>query len=278
MLLSVCLLSQSAKATYAGSETSTYVFVPDQSTVVQTGGIAYVHWTYSIKGQFELTVDPNAGTASFAHVDANATDDSPFKRTLDLNHVFNMTSLLGTVVDDTTIKFTGKAADGSDVLITVTLQDNLAHLIGQTTSPPNSADFFIFNLDAVVQRKYTGGSDTPQNPYQIATANDLVDLGNNPADWNDCFVLTADIELSRYYTGGGAGFRIGTETTPFRGTFDGSGHIISGFTYITTEPNLVGLFGYVDDGQIYNLRLANVVLKGVGNIGGLVVCQNCTCG
>jgi len=171
MLLAVCLLTQSAKAEHAGSETSpprwasTYVFLPDQSKVVQTGGIAGIHWTYSIEGQFELTVDPNAGAASFAHVDANATDDSPFKRTLDLNHVFNMTSLVGTVVDDTTLNFTGKAPDGSDVGITVTLADDVAHLTGQTTPPPNSADFFIFSLDAVAQRKYGGGSGTADDPY-----------------------------------------------------------------------------------------------------------------
>ena len=52
---------------------NTYVFLPGQSTMVQTGGIAGVHWTYSVEGLFQLTVDPNEGTASFVHVDANAT-------------------------------------------------------------------------------------------------------------------------------------------------------------------------------------------------------------
>ncbi len=140
--------------TTASAETKTYVFLPGQSTVVQTGGFAGVHWTYSVEGQFQLTVDPDAGTASFAHVDANATDDSPLQRSLDLNEVFNMTSLLGTVLNDTTISFTGKAADGSDVLITVTIEDDLAYLLGQTTPPPNTADFFLFSLDAAAQRKY----------------------------------------------------------------------------------------------------------------------------
>jgi hypothetical protein len=37
--------------------------------------------------------------------------------------------------------------------------------VGQTTPPPNSADFFIFNLDAVAQlRKYGGGSGTADDP------------------------------------------------------------------------------------------------------------------
>jgi rhodanese-related sulfurtransferase len=132
--------------TTASAQTNTYVFLPGQSTVVQTGGIAGVHWTFSVEGLFQLTVDPNAGTASFAHVDANATDDSQLRRTLDPNEVFNMTSHVGEFLDDTTISFMGKAADGSDVLITVTIENNLAYLAGQTTPPPNTADFFLFTL------------------------------------------------------------------------------------------------------------------------------------
>jgi hypothetical protein len=34
------------------TQTSRYVFQSDQSTLVQTGGIAGVHWTYSVSGQF----------------------------------------------------------------------------------------------------------------------------------------------------------------------------------------------------------------------------------
>jgi rhodanese-related sulfurtransferase len=132
----------SGSETIDSAGTNTYVFLPDQSTVVQTGGIAGVHWTYSVEGLFQLTVDPNAGTASFAHVDANATDDSPLRRTLDPNEVFGMTTLVGAFLDDTTISFTGKADDGSDVLITVTTEDNLTYLVGETIPPPNTADFF----------------------------------------------------------------------------------------------------------------------------------------
>ncbi len=241
-LLLVYVFGQPAEAKYPDSQTSTYVFVPDQSKVVQTGGIAGVPRPYSIKGEFQLTVDPNAGSASFANVDANATDDSPFKRTLDLNHVFNMTSLVGTVEPSGSIKFTGKASDGSDVLITVTLQDNLAHLIGQTTPPPNSADFFIFSLDAVAQlRKYGGGSGTPEDPYQIATAEDLVSLGETPEDYDKHFILTDDIDLDPNLPGCKvfdeaviAPDTSDTEEwfqgTAFTGVFDGNRHIISNLT------------------------------------------------
>jgi hypothetical protein len=248
LLITVCLVGIPTYAKYgrsaisASAETSTYVFVPDQSKLVQTGGIAGVHWTYSIKGEFQLTVDPNAGTASFAHVDASATS---FRDTLDPNKVFNMASLVGTVEPGGSIKFTGKAPDDSDVGIRVTLQDGLAHLVGQTTPPPNSADFFIFSLDAVAQfRKYGGGSGTADDPYKIATAADLIALGEDPNDYGKHFILTADIDLDpnlpppshkvfdKAVIAPGTSYRdksggSGITGTPFTGVFSGEDHKIS---------------------------------------------------
>nr|MBP7052946.1 hypothetical protein [Phycisphaerae bacterium] len=179
--------------------TSEYVFITEQSGVIQTGGFAGVHWTYVLDGRFQLAIDADAGVASFASVDANATGDS---RTLDLNDVFNMTGLTGTVVSDTSIRFAGKADDGSSVLLTLTLKDNLAYLSGGTTPPAGSADFFVFSLDAVAQRKYAGGVGEPNDPYQIATAADLIALGETPADYDKHFVLTADIDLDPNLPGG----------------------------------------------------------------------------
>jgi hypothetical protein len=261
LLPTTCLFGRSA-------ETGTYVFVADQSKVVQTGGIAHVQWTYSVEGQFQLAIDANAGTASFVRVDANATDDSPFKRTLDPNHVFNMTSLVGTVVDSTNLSFSGKASDGSDILITVSLADNVAHLIGQTTPPPNSADFFIFSLDAVAQRKYGGGSGTADDPYQIATAADLIALGHSPEDYDKHFILTADIDLDPNLPGGKVFDEavVAPDTDPtswdfqrtsFTGVFDGNGHKMWNFTYDSNDTYNIGFFGYIDHGnaQVKNLSL-----------------------
>jgi hypothetical protein len=272
VLLGVCLLSQSAEATYGSGKTSTYVFVAEQSQVVQTGGIAGVPRTYSIQGQFELTVDPNVGSASFAHVDANATKDSS---TLDLNHVFNMMSLVGTVEPTGSIKFTGNASDGSDVGITVTVQDDLAHLVGQTTPPPNSADFFIFNLDAVAQRKYGGGSGTAEDPYQIATAEDLIALGETPEDYDKHFILVDDIDLGGHVFDKAVitpatAMKFGYRRTPFDGLLDGNGHMIS---HLTVEgDSYLGLIGELASGaDVKNLSLVDVSITGSGfAVGGLV--------
>lgn len=166
ILVAVCLISIPTQvsegepaATADHQQSSRYIFLSEQSTVVQTGGIAGVHRIYVIEGQFLLAVDPNAGTALFTQVDANATDDSPYRRTLDVNEVFNMTELAGTIVDDGSIKFKGIADNASDVLITMTFKDGCVHLTGETTPPAGSADFFIFSMDAIAQRKYGGDRD-----------------------------------------------------------------------------------------------------------------------
>lgn len=135
------------------SGTTQYTFLPDLSTVLQTGGIAGVHWPYRMEGQFSLTIDFNEVTASFSDVNAVATNDGPPPRTLDPNEVFNMTALAGAVGENRTIAFTGKAANGSDVALTLTFVGDLVHLVGQTTPPAGTADFFLFSLDAWARNK-----------------------------------------------------------------------------------------------------------------------------
>jgi hypothetical protein len=282
VLLITCFFSRAGEAQYGGgsgttasAETNTYVFLLSQSTVVQTGGIAGVHWTYSVEGLFQLTVDPDAGTASFAHVDANATDDSPLRRTLDPNEVFNMTSLLGTFLDDTTISFTGKAADGSDVLITLTIEDDLAYLVGQTIPPPNTADFFLFSLDAVAQRKYGGGTGEPNDPYLIYTAEQMNAIEAEPNDWDKHFKLMADIDLSGF-TGTDFNiigyFRGAFWPEAFTGVFDGNGKKIYNFSYTSTDRDIIGLFRYVDgeNAQIKDLGLIDPNVAGTEDVGSLV--------
>ena len=245
-LFAVCMVSLPAQAAVA---VRTYVCVSDQSTVVQTGGIAGVHRTYVIEGQFQLSVDPNAGIATFVQVDANATDDSPYRRTLDPNEVFNMTELAGTILEDGSIRFEGMADDGSDVLISLTFKDDSVHLIGETIPPAGSADFFIFSLDAVAQRKYGGGTGEPNDPYLIYTAEQMNTIGAEPNDWDKHFKLMADIDLSSYT---GTDFNIigywrsRSDNKPFTGLFDGNSKKISNFTYTSIDASKVGLFGYVD--------------------------------
>jgi hypothetical protein len=133
-----------------------------------------------------------------------------------------------------------------------------------------------------VQAKYSGGTGTTGDPYQIATAADLIALGESPGDYYMHFILTADLDLdpnlpgrktfdkaviAPVITSPGELLQSGTA---FAGVFDGAGHTISRLT-IAGEDYL-GLFGRLAAaGEVRNLAVADVNVTGSGDyIGGLV--------
>jgi hypothetical protein len=267
ILLTVCVIGRPA-----GAETSIYTFDSDQSTIVRSGGIAGLQKTFSIAGRFRLTVDLDTSIASFEKIDASLTDEAGSVYGQSLKEIFNMTGLAGSVIDDTTIQFEGKTADGteSDVAITLTFEDSAAHLKGKTTPPSNSADMFFYDLDAVATKKYAGGTGEPNDPYQIATAEDLIALGETPEDYDKHFILTADIDLDPNLPGRKVFDKAviapdvkqmtwGIEGTPFTGVFDGNGYTIS---YLTVNgPGCLGLFGWLS-GEVKDLGVVRVNISG----------------
>lgn len=76
--------------------------------------------------------------------------------------------------------------------------------------------------------------------------------------------LTADIDLTENWT------PIGTNDNPFKGTFDGEGHVISGMKIDTPDQSECGFFGVIAGGTIKNLGLKNVDIKGRLNVGAVV--------
>lgn len=128
-------------------------------------------------------------------------------------------------------------------------------------------------LNAAWGGVYGGGSGRAEDPYLIYTAEQLNEIGVNPSDWNKCFRLLADINLSAYM---GEQFNIiGVDrANPLRGIFDGNSRTISNFTYDSSTKKYVGLFGCIGTGgAVKNLVLAdiNVVARGYDReTGGLV--------
>ena len=106
--------------------------------------------------------------------------------------------------------------------------------------------------------QYGGGSGTADDPYLIYTAEQMNAIGLHEEDWDKNFKLMADIDLVGFT---GTDFNIiGTDyDNPFTGVFDGNGHTISNFTYISTDENRIGLFRYVGGGtaKIKHLGLIN---------------------
>jgi len=131
------------------------------------------------------------------------------------------------------------------------------------------------------QAQYSGGSGRADDPYQIATAADLIALGETPDDYDKHFILTADIDLDPNLPGGKVFDRaviapddiaqpyytiIGS---PFTGVLDGDGHrvlnlVISGEAYV----GLIGELG--SGGQVRNLGVVDVRIVSSGwCVGGL---------
>ena len=99
--------------------------------------------------------------------------------------------------------------------------------------------------------KYGGGNGSPSTPFLISDPSHLTELSLNQGDWTYNFKVTQDIDMV-----GVAHNRIGNENSPFYGTFDGDGHVIS---------NLNGtMFARLDIGTIKNLRLENAVTSSSG--------------
>lgn len=136
------------------------------------------------------------------------------------------------------------------------------------------------------QAPYSGGTGEPNDPYQIATAEDLMLLGESPADYDKHFVLTVDIDLDPNLPGRKVFDRavIAPETNdakdpfgppvfdgrPFAGVFDGNWQTISHMTI--TGGSYLALFGQLGHGaEVFNLGLEAADVNGTGySIGGLV--------
>jgi len=129
--------------------------------------------------------------------------------------------------------------------------------------------------------EFAGGTGEPNDPYQIATAEQLIAIGSDPNLLDKHFVLAADIDLDPNLPGGRVFDRpvISPDVwvpgaVVFTGRFDGRGHAVSGLRIVSAGSDL-GLFGVVGRaGVVQNLRLkdANVIVTKdtMGLIGTLV--------
>jgi hypothetical protein len=103
------------------------------------------------------------------------------------------------------------------------------------------------------------GSGTPDDPYEIATATDLVAI--NDYDINANYVLVADIDMSGMVWA----------TAPiffFNGTLDGQGYTISNLTI--EGGSYLGLFAKIlTNGVVTNLTIQDADIIGHRNIGAL---------
>lgn len=141
---------------------------------------------------------------------------------------------------------------------------------------------------------WNGGTAVPSlsgGYYQIASAENLAWFASqvNSGSSSIKAKLTADISLNEEGSKERVWTPIGTESSPFKGEFDGNGFTISGL-FVDGSNDYSGLFGYVyadkpnvDDNDntsetifvaepvkmIYNLKVTNASVSGGQNVGGI---------
>ena len=149
-----------------------------------------------------------------------------------------------------------------------------------------TVSLILLAVVSIAQAQYSGGSGTPDDPYQIATAADLIALGETPDDCDKHFILTADIDLDPNLPDGrvfqkaviAPGYRWyghsgmddwdewHFEGDFFVGVFDGNGHTIRNLT------GCRGLIGGLGSGaEIKDLGVIEVnITSPAAFVGGLV--------
>ena len=150
----------------------------------------------------------------------------------------------------------------------------------------------LFSFPA--QADFAGGTGESNDPYQIATAEQLISIGPDPNLLDKHYVLVNDIDLDPNLPGGQVfdeaviapaheymGWRF--EGRYFTGTFDGADYVITNLTIITGQAysrskTLVGLFGALGSGSVVkNLGVVRVWMVGVTDsrpvIGALAGCN-----
>jgi len=129
-----------------------------------------------------------------------------------------------------------------------------------------------------ISKYFASGSGTAADPYIIQTKEQLeyfsfiVNSGRSFSGKH--LKLDNDIELDKTESW----TRIGTPYNPFSGTFDGGNYAISGIYINSTSDyqNYQGLFGYVKEGTIKNLGVADfyIYIYSGESFGGLVGYNN----
>jgi hypothetical protein len=117
------------------------------------------------------------------------------------------------------------------------------------------------------------GTGTSEDPYLIATLNNLYWVTQNSGSWDKHFEQTAIIDASGTSGWwGGTGFSpIGNFNTSFTGTYNGNSHAITNmYIYRPNENQPQGLFGYTENATLFSINNESVNITGFHGVGAIV--------
>jgi len=145
----------------------------------------------------------------------------------------------------------------SDNEVEVAKNDIYAHMVidskigqGVYTLKMKHGEYESTSLITLGELLNVKGNGTVDSPYLITSESELKMMHTYSSS---CFKLANDIELTEKWT------PVGTEKSPFSGSFDGSGYTISGL--VVDSDNYGGLFGYVSGNLNTTSTIKNLVIK-----------------
>ncbi len=114
----------------------------------------------------------------------------------------------------------------------------------------------------------SAGNGSMQTPYLVSSCGELQAMGRDLAAR---YLLTQDIECGGFDVGDGQGFKpIGSQQTPFRGSFSGSGHTIHHLRIVRPQQDNVGLFGWATDSTLSDVALDGAIILGRDAVGAVL--------
>lgn len=171
-----------------------------------------------------------------------------------------------------------EVASVSDTGLVTAHRTGEAEITAKAVKGGAAGTFHILVMEEnAVAAGFGGGSGTAEDPFLVATAGHLEHLAamvNYGYDFAGMEILqTADLEL--YGSAENPWTPIGSETAPFRGSYNGNCHTISGLYVEGVGDDPAGLFGAAEDAIIACLDIKDSTFRGgvVGAVAGRVV--NC---
>jgi len=238
-----------------------YRFLPRQSTLVQSIGVAGANGRYVVSGRFDLVSgweyvdDPKPVSihpfAEFENVRAWATNPLLGSPPLNLDHVLNLSGLRGrqlpVAAPFDVYQFQGNTEDGSAVNLYASLIGRWFYLRGGTEAPSESAGVFEYRINALARQQPFADF----NEDGVVDRDDLLNwashAGPTPAaegDWHvagdanaDALVDGDDFLLWQQQAG-----EVAPETAPFDSLLNSALATLPAGSAVP-EPGAVGLVG-----------------------------------
>ena len=131
---------------------------------------------------------------------------------------------------------------------------------------------------------FSGGNGSEENPYKIATVEDFQNIATYWADETAGGPLGFVAEHGTFFGSAGVHYLqtanldfenvaltpIGVNTKPFYGNYDGGEKTMSNIVMGASSTNYMGVFGYLQNGEVKNISVSGAQIVGRTPVGGVV--------